>query len=77
MFRLGFSFVVGFCLAFALRAVFLSVAVWWAVFSIPLFRNVPEPPVIRRAGESGQALRATIKRLRRALSEPQAGEKRD
>jgi len=22
---------------------FLSVAVWWAVFSIPLFRQVPEP----------------------------------
>ncbi|MGC9336419.1 MAG: MFS transporter [Anaerolineae bacterium] len=32
---------------FALRAAFFSVAVWWAVFSIPLFRNVPEPPVVR------------------------------
>jgi UMF1 family MFS transporter len=26
------------------RLSFLSVAVWWAVFSIPLFRHVPEPP---------------------------------
>ncbi|MGN6167620.1 MAG: MFS transporter [Solirubrobacteraceae bacterium] len=26
------------------RLAFLSVAVWWAVFSIPLFRRVPEPP---------------------------------
>jgi MFS transporter, UMF1 family len=26
------------------RLSFLSVAVWWAVFSIPLFRRVPEPP---------------------------------
>ncbi|MBN1966890.1 MAG: MFS transporter [Anaerolineae bacterium] len=26
------------------RLSFLSVAIWWAVFSIPLFRNVPEPP---------------------------------
>lgn len=28
----------------AVRASFLSVAVWWAVFSVPLFRHVPEPP---------------------------------
>jgi UMF1 family MFS transporter len=27
----------------ATRISFLSVAVWWAVFSIPLFRRVPEP----------------------------------
>ncbi len=26
------------------RLAFLSVAVWWALFSIPLFRRVPEPP---------------------------------
>ena len=26
------------------RLSFLSVAVWWAVFSIPLFRRIPEPP---------------------------------
>jgi UMF1 family MFS transporter len=26
------------------RLSFLSVAVWWLVFSIPLFRRVPEPP---------------------------------
>ncbi len=29
----------------ASRLSFLSVAVWWVVFSIPLFRTVPEPPV--------------------------------
>ena len=28
----------------ATRLSFLSVAVWWAVFSVPLFRTVPEPP---------------------------------
>ena len=26
------------------RLAFVSVAVWWAAFSIPLFRRVPEPP---------------------------------
>lgn len=28
----------------AARLSFLSVAVWWLVFSLPLFRSVPEPP---------------------------------
>jgi UMF1 family MFS transporter len=28
----------------ATRVSFLSAAVWWLVFSIPLFRRVPEPP---------------------------------
>ena len=27
------------------RLAFVSVAVWWLLFSIPLFRHVPEPPV--------------------------------
>jgi len=27
----------------AMRLSFISVAVWWALFSLPLFRNVPEP----------------------------------
>ena len=30
---------------------FLSVAIWWVAFSIPLFRHVPEPPRELRAGE--------------------------
>jgi len=29
----------------ATRLAFVSVAVWWALFSIPLLRRVPEPPV--------------------------------
>ena len=32
------------------RLAFVSVAVWWVVFSIPLFRHVPEPPVDPRRG---------------------------
>jgi MFS transporter, UMF1 family len=34
------------------RLAFVSVAVWWLVFSIPLFRTVPEPPV--DAGGAGR-----------------------
>lgn len=33
---------------FAARASFVSVAIWWAAFSIPFFRHVPEPPVAPR-----------------------------
>ncbi|MEJ2503126.1 MAG: MFS transporter [Gemmatimonadota bacterium] len=40
--------------ASASRAAFASVAVWWAVFSLPLFRHVPEPP--RRIEPSEAAL---------------------
>jgi MFS transporter, UMF1 family len=32
---------------------FFSVAVWWVLFSIPLFRHVPEPPRTLRRGERG------------------------
>ena len=42
------------------RLAFLSVAVWWPVFSIPLFRRVPEPP-------------ARIERDERTGREPGAG----
>jgi UMF1 family MFS transporter len=38
----------------ASRLSFLSVAIWWVVFSIPLFRTVPEPP----AHPDAEALRA-------------------
>ncbi len=53
------------------RLSFVGVAVWWAVFSIPLFRWVPEPPADRRSGEgniwfvSFGRLRATFNELRR------------
>ena len=48
---------------FAIKASFFSVAVWWAVFSIPLFRNVPEPPVVRTEEESEGVLSAGFARL--------------
>ncbi len=36
----------------AVRASFVSAAVWWALFSIPLFRHVQEPEARLAAGES-------------------------
>jgi UMF1 family MFS transporter len=40
--------------AVASRVSFLSVAIWWLVFSVPLFRRVPEP---RRTLESDETAR--------------------
>lgn len=39
----------------ATRVSFASVAVWWGLFSIPLFRRVPEPPVRAAAPGAGLA----------------------
>jgi UMF1 family MFS transporter len=49
----------------AVRASLASVAVWWVVFSIPLFRNVPEPPRRIETDErpSGNALITAARRL--------------
>ena len=58
----------------ASRLSFLSVAIWWLVFSIPLFRRVPEPAVrpcgsaCRRRARSRASFRqlgATLRELRR------------
>jgi len=37
--------------ASATKASFVSVAIWWVIFSIPLLRRVPEPPVVLEAGD--------------------------
>jgi MFS transporter, UMF1 family len=57
----------------ASRLSFVSVAVWWLVFSIPLFRRVPEPAVRPRDLPPGMGpvrasfrqLAATVRELRR------------
>ncbi len=38
----------------ATRLSFVAVAVWWVLFSIPLFRKVPEPPIRLESDESLQ-----------------------
>jgi len=53
----------------ASRLSFLSVAIWWGVFSIPLLRRVNEPPFIQREGESPNPLRAGFQRLARTFRE--------
>lgn len=47
------------------RISFVLVAIWWAVFSIPLFRKVPEPPVEVVPGDDLQesAVRFAIDRI--------------
>ena len=49
----------------ATRLSFLSVAVWWVLFSWPLFRHVPEPRVAAPAptGSPGAALAQSARRL--------------
>ncbi len=54
---------------FALRAAFFSVAVWWALFTLPVMRNVPDAPVVRLGGEQGSVARAGFRRLLRTFSE--------
>jgi UMF1 family MFS transporter len=49
------------------RLAFLSVAVWWALFSIPLFVRVPEPKVAAATGSrgSGSLVRTFAEAFRR------------
>lgn len=54
------------------RLSFLSVAIWWALFSIPLFRHIPEPPSAPSAfdhSEGGTVLRTSLNRLRLTLKD--------
>ena len=56
----------------ASRLSFLSVALWWLGFSIPLFRTVPEPVLVLEAAElaAGQSvIRAAFARLGETLRE--------
>lgn len=48
----------------ATRLAFVSVSVWWVLFSWPLFRRVPEPRVVPAASASaGAALAQSVKQL--------------
>jgi UMF1 family MFS transporter len=46
------------------RLAFLSVAIWWVLFSIPLLRRVSEPaPLVPREGPTGSSLATSLRRL--------------
>ncbi len=53
------------------RLAFVSVAVWWVLFSIPLFRRVAEPPRRIEPDEvpGANPLRVSIQRLRETFGE--------
>jgi len=53
----------------ASRISFLSVALWWAIFSIPIFKNVAEPRVVIAKDESQNPLIAGYQRLRRTFKD--------
>ncbi len=54
----------------AMRLSFLSAAVWWALFSIPLFLRVSEPVRRLQPGEAGRdPLLVALSRLRQTLVE--------
>ena len=49
--------------AAAMRVSFLSVAVWWLVFSLPLFRKVSEPPHRAEGPSAGSLVAVGFRRL--------------
>jgi len=53
------------------RLAFVSVAIWWGLFSIPLFRRVPEPPRTREPdeGPARTAILGAFSRLGETLRE--------
>ena len=55
--------------ASAMRLSFLAAAVWWAGFSIPLFKTVREPPADRRPPPAGSLIRVAFVRLGHTLRE--------
>jgi MFS transporter, UMF1 family len=53
----------------AIKLSFLSVAIWWAVFSIPLFRRVKEPPALHSGGERSNPIATALRDVARVFGE--------
>jgi UMF1 family MFS transporter len=53
----------------ALRACFVSVAVWWLVFALPLFFKVAEPPATTERTRSANVARQALLRIATTLGE--------
>ena len=54
--------------ATATRASFATVAAWWLAFSLPLFRNVPEPDAERSGLPARELPAAVLRQLGRTLA---------
>ncbi len=53
-----------------IRLSFLSVAIWWLVFSLPILRQIPEPPsVTAKLQRDETVLGVSLKRLRQTFGE--------
>jgi UMF1 family MFS transporter len=50
--------------AFAIKASFVSVAIWWAVFTAPFLRHVPEPPAVVMDGPAVNPVSHGFSRLK-------------
>ena len=53
----------------ATRLAFVTVAIWWAVFTIPILRNITEPPATRRTDEHPNPVQASFTRLKTTFRE--------
>lgn len=53
----------------AVKLSFVSVGIWWLLFSIPLFKNVPEPRIERAPATWGVALRQSTSQLKHTFKE--------
>jgi MFS transporter, UMF1 family len=53
------------------RLAFVSVAIWWIIFAIPLFRGVKEPPRVLETDEASDAspVRSAFRRVRETMRE--------
>jgi MFS transporter, UMF1 family len=51
----------------ATRVGFGLVASWWAVFALPLFRRVPEPPADPQLASAGPGVRSVVRQLRATI----------
>ena len=52
------------------RLSFLSVAIWWAIFTLPLLRRVPEPPANTTGiGEGVNPFKASFQRISQTFGE--------
>ncbi len=51
------------------RLTFLTVAVWWAIFTVPIMRRVSEPKPVAAIGDPRSPIKASARRIRMTLAE--------